>query len=186
MAEYATRGPVPKRTELRRRANAPDEGAEIKTAPRGSEPTWMDPPDPDDPIHAWHPIAFNWYIGAQESGQVFFYEQTDADLAYLLGEEISRLLKPQFVGMARREEIEYDKGKMVTKTIDDRPVYAYRHIGGANLAAILKGMTNLLMTEADRRRARVELGNLTEQTSTAETEADKAAALLTIIQGGLA
>lgn len=186
MADFASRGPTPKRSDVRRRRNAPEEGAEIVKAARGPRPEWIEPPDPDgDPAFAWHPAAYNWYLGMQESGQSFFYEQSDADLAYIVAEEISRLLKPQFVGMARHEESEYEHGKLVSKVIDERPVYAWRQMGGANLSAVLKAMTNLLATEADRRRARIEL---TEEADKAAgpTENEQMAEVLTLLRGGQA
>lgn len=150
----ASRGPVPKRTELRRRTNAPEDGIEVSKEASGGAPEWMDPPGDDETEEGrrqrWHPVAENWYLGMQTSGQAVFYEQSDADTAYILAENLSRLLKPQFVGM--QEVYNRDAGQM-----EKRPAFVKRHIAGGDLTAVLRGMAALGATEGDRRRMRIEL-----------------------------
>ena len=90
----------------------------------------------------WHPIARRWYRSLAESGQSAYYEPSDWATAHLIAESISRDLKPQPIG------VHPETGKAVMATIPMK---------GASLAAYLKAMTALLVTEGDRRRSRVEL-----------------------------
>lgn len=149
----AERGPIPARSDERRRTNAPADGLEISKAPGGGEVQWTDPPgDPENPKDpaAWHPLAENWYLGLQTSGQAVFFEQSDADTAYLMAENMSRLLKPQFVGMK-------DVWNREAQQMEHVPAFVRKHIVGADLNALIKGMGLLGSTEGDRRRMRIEL-----------------------------
>lgn len=128
-------GPPPKRQAERRRRNKPD-GIQVTTAPGAAE---VVVPEPDE---SWHPVARRWYESLADSGQSRFYEPSDWATAYLLAESISRDLKPQVVG------IHPETG---------RPVRAAIPLKGASLAAYLRAMTALMVTEGDRRRARLEL-----------------------------
>jgi hypothetical protein len=134
-----TRGPVPKRTEERRRRNKVDPGSAVAEAPAAPIATCA--PAAED----WHPIAASWYGSLAESGQSRFYEPSDWATAYLVAESMSRDLNPQFVGFAQtgRDETEAE--------------FAVIPLKGASLAAYLKAMGNLLVTEGDRRRASIEL-----------------------------
>lgn len=91
--------------------------------------------DPD-----WHPVARRWFDSLAVSGQSVFYEQSDWATAYLTAESLSRDLKPKFVC-----------------TSDDGPVYESMPLSGSSLSAYLRVFTNLLVTEADRRRSSIEL-----------------------------
>lgn len=125
------RGPVPKRSDQRRRRNKTEPVAKSKGS--GSKP-------PPTNSH-WHPVARRWFQSLKKSGQSRFYEESDWATAYLLAEAISRELKPQPIG----------------NTEDGEVVYASLPPKGASLAAWLKAMSSLLVTEGDRRRARLEL-----------------------------
>lgn len=128
-----TRGPVPKRSTQRRRQNKeskPEKAAGAKQ---------VKPPEPHE---KWHPAAKAWYESLAESGQSAFYEPSDWATAYLIAESISRDLKPQVVGV--NEET-------------GEPTMAVIPMKGASLSAYLKAMTALMVTEGDRRRARLEL-----------------------------
>ena len=127
------RGPVPKRTNQRRRQNKPD-GPDLATAP---SVTVVEPPAADE---GWHPVARQWYDSLALSGQSAFYQPSDWATAYVLAESLHRDLSPQVVGVN-----------------DDGPVIEAIPLKGASLAAYLKGMAVLLVTEGDRRRVRVEL-----------------------------
>ncbi|WP_443043724.1 phage terminase small subunit [Streptomyces sp. GS7] len=63
-------GPVPKRSDQRRRRNEPDGPALVK-AEAGKAPTV---PRADG---SWHPIAKQWFQSLKDSGQAQFYEQSD-------------------------------------------------------------------------------------------------------------
>lgn len=146
------RGPVPKRASQRRRRNKTDDSGtpvpDITPAPSGTaEPVPAPPAD-----ESWHPIALRWYQSLAESGQSIWYEPSDWATAFLIAESISRDLSDQVVGIT-------DEGDVVKDKIP---------LKGASLAAYLKAMGNLLVTEGDRRRARAELTRATEVDSDEE------------------
>lgn len=147
-----TRGPVPKRTEQRRRTNKP----KVATI-TGPTTSLVEAPAADE---AWHPIAKRWYESLQASAQKQWYEPSDWATAYLVAESISRDLRPQVVGITER-------GEVVTEVIP---------LKGSSLAAYLRAMGNLLTTEGDRRRASVEL-----QRETADAGEEHADATVTDI-----
>lgn len=128
------RGPVPKRSDQRRRRNKED--TPITTAAGAVE---VVVPKPNS---KWHPIAKRWFLALAESGQSKFYEPSDWATAEMIAETMSRDLKPQVVGVNEKT------GKTITASIP---------INGARLSSYLKAMSSLLVTEGDRRRARVEL-----------------------------
>lgn len=133
----AARGPVPKRSDQRRRVNA--QATPITEAPAA---VLVPVPAPSD---EWHPVARQLYESLAGSGQSRFYEPSDWAVAYLMAESISLDLKPQFVGFAQtsRDQTEAE--------------YAVIPLKGASLAAYLKALGSLLATEGDRRRASLEL-----------------------------
>lgn len=126
-------GPPPKRSDQRRRRNKPD--VPVDKAPAAAV---VEVPPADE---RWHSAARGWYESLARSGQSAFYEPSDWATAYLIAESMSRDLKPQFVGVD-------GEGEPIVKAIPMR---------GASLAAYLKAMTALMVTEGDRRRARLEL-----------------------------
>lgn len=129
------RGPVPKHSAQRRRANSPTPDH----SPAAAE---VEVPEPDP---EWHSIASRWYESLAKSGQSVYYEPGDWMTAYLLAESMSRDLSPQFVGFAQtgRDQTEAE--------------FAVIPLKGASLAAYLKGFAVLLVTEGDRRRVQLEL-----------------------------
>ena len=133
-----TRGPIPKRSEARRRTNAPAIPTEIVNITDLVRRD-VEVPEPDA---AWHPVAQMVWASLVQSGQAVYYEPSDWATAYLLCESLSRDLQPQFVGIHER-------------TGD--PVHEAIPLKGASLAAYLKGFSVLMMTEGDRRRLSVEL-----------------------------
>ncbi|MFD5027002.1 hypothetical protein [Streptomyces sp. NPDC058373] len=84
-------------------------------------------PDLPAPDPRWHPIATDWYLSLQESGQAAFYQPSDWAMARYAAELMSR-------GLAA-----------------DKPP------NGQYVAALNSVMASLLTTEGDRRRARIEL-----------------------------
>lgn len=85
MATSRPRGPVPKRSDQRRRRNKAD-GVETVKAPSG---VGIRTPAPDP---EWHPIAREWFRSLAESGQAQFYERSDWATARYVGEAMSRNL----------------------------------------------------------------------------------------------
>lgn len=152
----AARGPVPKRSDQRRRVNAP--AVPITEAPAFTAVI----PTADD---AWHPIAKMIYASLPLSGQCRFYESSDWAMAYLICESISLDLKPQFIGFA------------ATGRDETQAEYAVIPLKGASLAAYLKAFSSLLMSEGDRRRASLEL----QRGAVVDADEESALALVTDI-----
>lgn len=136
----ASRGPIPKRSETRRRTNASPDGLGITTAP-GAENIVMPEPNED-----WHDIAYDWYLSLGESGQAQFYEPSDWMTAYMLAQIISDQFGEHYIGM-----------RVVGAGGISEPYFGREAITGSTLAGLLKGMANLGVTEGDRRRMRIEL-----------------------------
>ena len=126
-------GPAPKRSEQRRRRNHVD----VDSSPAG--PTV--PEHLREPDERWHELAQEWFRAAMTSGQVQFYELSDVLSARLLAESLSRDLFPRVVGTDGEGE----------------PIERAAPLNGTSLSAYLRMMGELLMTEASRRRAGVEL-----------------------------
>lgn len=87
------RGPIPERSEARRRRNK-EEGPGLAKAPSGSPVDLPDLPEPDE---LWHPIARDWYLSLRESGQAVFYQPSDWATARYAAELMSRALDPDRV-----------------------------------------------------------------------------------------
>lgn len=76
-----TRGPIPKRSEARRRRNKPVN--KVKSA-KGAEEFKIPGED-----RSWHPIAKKLWRYTRRSGQVRFYEPSDWAVLYSLCDDIS-------------------------------------------------------------------------------------------------
>lgn len=137
------RGPIPKRSEERRRQNKPEKP--IDTVPTTGR---VRAPAADK---EWHPIAKRLYASLKKSGQSKFFEPSDWATAHLICESLSRDLRPQVVGIAEKT------GEAVEATIP---------LKGASLAAYLKAFAALGMTEGDRRRMGIEVKRNTQKPGT--------------------
>ena len=82
-------GPIPKRSEERRRRNKGD-GVELVQAPSGPPADLPNLPEPDG---QWHEIAVDWYLSLRESGQAAFYQPSDWAMARYAAELMSRGLQ---------------------------------------------------------------------------------------------
>lgn len=143
VSELGVRGPVPKRSEERLGHRAKDDG--VEKVPRNLPAVPRPAPNP-----AWHPTARSWYLSLGHSGQSDFYEPSDWMTAVWLADQMSQYLYPRFVGINQQ-------------TGD--PIVIEAPMGGSEIQAFLKGMTSLLATEGDRRRAALELGRRKEDES---------------------
>lgn len=124
------RGPVPDRDENLARPRS-RKGTEHQDATRGTAfPVVVPEADPD-----WHPIARMLWDSLGKSGQSQFYQQSDWAFAYSLCEDVSVYKSP----MVARDGTEYIKRS------------------GQMLQTIYSAMSNLLVTEADRRRVSIQL-----------------------------
>jgi hypothetical protein len=79
-----SRGPAPKRSDERRRANVPEGG--ITSAP-GARSVRV--PEADE---SWHPMARDWFESLASSGQAAFYQPSDWQTARVWAEVLSRQL----------------------------------------------------------------------------------------------
>lgn len=135
------KGPVPKRSDARRRRNKPDVAVtKVDIAALSNEEIEIPAPDED-----WHPIALQWYQSLARSGQATMYEPSDWATAYVLTEALSRELQPQPV---------------IVNGSNGEPGFIEMHtlpIKGAAMTSLLKGFGALLATEGDRRRLSIEL-----------------------------
>ena len=113
------------------RGPAPKRASERRRRNKESKPTLATTELPKaerpEPDGDWHTIASGWFVSLGESGQSEFYEASDWAFACLVAENMSRDLK------------------------EPGP------ISGANLSAYNKAMADLMVTEANRRRAGIEL-----------------------------
>jgi hypothetical protein len=82
-----TRGPVPARSDQRRRRNKP--AVTVVTAAAGTPPQRPRIPRADP---EWHPLAKDMYNSLRRSGQSAFFEPSDWQTARLAAEATSRLL----------------------------------------------------------------------------------------------
>lgn len=140
-------GPIPKRSEERRRRNK-DDGPEMIQAPSGGPEDLPDLPEPDA---LWHPIAADWYLSLRESGQSAFYEPSDWAMARYAAHVMSQVLlsdrgpNGQLVaalnsvmsslltteGDRRRARMELDRKKPAgPKLASVSPLDSYRDIAG--------------------------------------------------------
>lgn len=108
-------------------------------------------PAPHEPDEAWHPIATEFWHAFQETAHTSLWAKSDWMKLYLMCEQISREMNPQFVGFS--ETWDHDADQMVKK-----PVRATLPMKGATLSALGQWMTTLGTTYADRLRLEIELG----------------------------
>jgi hypothetical protein len=142
------RGPVPNRSEDLARPRE-RKGSDRPEITRGElRDVTIPEADPD-----WHPIAHMLWEGLMASGQADFYQQSDWAFAYSLMEDLTRYKEPYKVD-PETGEINYGKRS------------------GQMLQTIYSAMERLLVTEGDRRRARIEL--------TAPDTSDEDAAVLVL------
>lgn len=157
------RGPIPKDSENRIRRHAPANEMIHGEAGRRT----------DAPIEAdedWHPVARLLWDTTEDSGQSAYYEQTDWASLYLLCEQLTRELNPQFIGMRELPttwEINPVSGEReMTSSGGTQPMSGVVPIKGATLTAVRAMMAVLLMTEGDRRRIQMELKKVEPGTPT--------------------
>lgn len=130
------RGPAPKRAEERVRRNIPDNPtATITTIGK------VQIPEMGDLSHLGetHPLVVEMYDSIKQSAAVQFYEPTDWQFARLTLFTLNQ--------------------ELIAAKHNGKPV------GAMKLTAINQMLSALLLTEGDRRRARVEVERITGQTN---------------------
>lgn len=126
-----SRGPVPNRSNDLSRDRDANRGDRPEITTGTLLPVTIPEPDED-----WHPIATMLWESLLESGQSAYYQSSDWAFAYSLCEDLSQYKKPL---------VNQSTGELYFKR------------SGQMLATIYSAMSNLLVTEGDRRRVRVEL-----------------------------
>lgn len=126
------RGPVPNREENLARPRS-RKGSDEQPVTKGT----MKPSHVPAPNEEWHTVARMVWDSMPQSGQSDFYQQSDWAFAYFVCEELTAYLSG--------ERYNPKTGEM----------YVYR--SPEMLKGLLSAMNNLLLTEADRRRVRIEL-----------------------------
>lgn len=145
------RGPLPAKGLQRRKSR--QDAIDARTTPGRVE---VDVEAPYDPDETWHPIALSIYDAVQRSGQAEFYTESDWAKLYLTCEQLSRELKPQFVGFA-------DDWKVIEVNGEEqlvpykRPISGTVPMKGASVNAIQALMASLGISEGDRRRMGIDL-----------------------------
>lgn len=145
-----TKGPIPKRSEERRRRNKGDVVIEkVNLDELVAREVEIPVADPD-----WEPLTQHFYESFRSSGQAIWYEPSDWMTAYMLMEVLDRWLKPQDVkvGQVGSGRDEHSGGEI--EYLFESKIVA---MPGGVLSAILKGLTAIMATEGDRRRLRIEL-----------------------------
>jgi len=158
--------PIAPRTIIVGRGFDPEEEA--------SEGNLVPAPEAND---EWHEVAARFYDALRHSPQRLYYEESDWAFAYLLCEHLTRELNPKFVGTKKVHEGETVSGLPI---MVDEEMYEQMPVG--SIAAIMKAMEKLMVTEPDRRKARVEI----ERNAIVEDDLgdDVVADRLTLLQGG--
>jgi hypothetical protein len=131
-------GPVPKRSEEKRRRNARTEAGMSNEVEKVDVSGVVEIPEPDS---GWHSIPYELYKSVMDSAFRRFYEPSDWMVLYLTCESLSRDLSEQFVGMTEQGEVIRD----------------FIPLKGASLTAYSRVFASLLLTDGDRRKLRLEI-----------------------------
>lgn len=103
------RGPVPKRSEERRRGDRSETGITLTRVSVPDVDVVVAPANPD-----WHPIARGFYESLSTSGQSRFYEPSDWALAYLVCHMMDEALEdPKGISAAKMGAIMAPMGDLL-------------------------------------------------------------------------
>lgn len=130
-------GPIPRQEATLARPRE-RKGSNQQATTKGERRDVLWPPVPSE----WGSLARGLYEGARDSGQADFYQQSDVAYLMFVLEEANRYMEPY----GTRPDPE--TGEMVA-------VYPKR--SGQLFQALHSSMQSLLLTEGERRRARIEL-----------------------------
>lgn len=162
-------GPIPKRSQERRRKNKTDESGGQYIPDRVDLQNFDgDVVEPREPNPNWHPAALSIWEAALASGQRIFWEPSDWAVLGLTCSQISQYYRDDFIIEKVKQPMEDGMGG------GEELVYGSRPMTGQEFSAVLKAFSSLGMTEGDRRRMRVELerGQKVEEDLTAEGVVD--------------
>lgn len=105
-----TRGPVPKRSDQRRRRNATPATDRVD-----GKPVMI----PETPEH-WHPLAQQMFNGLRDSAQSSFYQQSDWAFALITCERMSLLLADDSPNASAWSDVNAALGRLMVTEGDRR------------------------------------------------------------------
>lgn len=123
------------------------------------------PVDPPKAKSDWHPTAKRLYASFGESGQVEWWQQSDWLLAYSLMEDLSWWKRTEELAIKSRKVREGWDAKAALLTPDQREAEGWsrerpgvtQFASPQKMQVIYQMLGSLLITEADRRKAHIEL-----------------------------
>ena len=130
-------GPIPRQEATLARPRE-RKGSNQQATTKGERRDVLWPPVPSE----WGSLARGLYEGARDSGQADFYQQSDVAYLTFVLEEMNRYMEPI------TSRVDQDTGEVVQ-------IYPKR--SGKLFQALHSSMQSLLLTEGERRRARIEL-----------------------------
>lgn len=196
------RGPVPARSEERRRANTPDHPIwklgpdELKQMPFeiDLEPTPPEPPTitadevwkAENPNERWCKLVRDWYEAIRVDPMVTWMTSADWGALMILLEDLDRELKPQVVGVTPvtySRELDEDTGD---GQLGGDAVYAVVPMKGAKMSAVVNFLKAFGIGEANRLRMQKEVQLFKEHQATIQpgAEEDIVETRLELLQGG--
>lgn len=104
----------------------------------------------------WHPMAISFYESLEDSDQSELFMESDWSKAYLIAEQMSRELKPQFLGLRTAVEVVEVNG-VEESFITQKPVAGTVPLKGSSLSALQAMMASIGVSIADRQRMGLEL-----------------------------
>lgn len=132
-------GPVPKRSQERRRRNkGGDAGMEVETLEVDLGEVVAPEPRP-----WWEDTVKEFFTSFIDSAQSQFYEPSDWQVLMMVCEQLDREVKPK--------PIVTGEGENQTVTMMRVPM------PGSKMTSILKALSTLMATEGDRRKLRLEI-----------------------------
>lgn len=173
------RGPLHQRGLKRRKGR--QDAIDAATTQGTVEADFESPFEPDDD---WHPEALALYEAAEKSGQAEWYAESDWAKLYMLCDQLSQNLRPQFVGFAKQSRVVEVNGedRLVQ---EDIPIAGVRPMNGATINALQALMASLGISEGDRRRMGIELQRKKDgEGNEAERQAREDAKMLEDMQSG--
>jgi len=145
------RGPLPSKSLVRRKSHQKIIDSQTTVGALN-----VDVEAPYEPGEGWHEMAVTMYESVQHSGQAKFYTESDWTKLYLLCDQLSQNLQPQFVGMAKDWKVIMVDGEERLVQYQ-KPIAGIVPMNGATLNALQSVMTSLGISEGDRRRMGIEL-----------------------------
>lgn len=121
--------------------------------------------DPPKAKGSWHPTAKRLYASFAESGQVHWWQQSDWALAYSLMEDLSAWKRQEELAVKSRQVRDGWDASAAHLTPAERTAQGFArerpgvtsYASPQKMAVIYQMLGTLLVTEADRRKAHIEL-----------------------------